>query len=345
MSFRRGAMNSSTTDLIQASQVNDSTFLVQFLHEKQQYRSSTYKAGILVNTIILLIAFPFTIALNALVMVAVKVKPRLRVHKSNILLALLASTDFMVGAVVQPTYIVVLIKGLLDHPRPYRVVPILELAIGISAFVSLLHLALISGERYLAMKHSFAYPTLVTDTRLLVASALAWILGMMLHATPFVFGKAVTVHVANALVFITSACIAFCHITVYRETRRLGHQIAAQQVTEEARKQFQRNKKAVKLTSIIILLIVMCYLPFGAAVVFVSTMQHQTSPFSIFIASATSILLLNSLFNPILYSVRIRQLRVAMIELMFRTTQVAEAEEIEKRLFGARRAANRIHPG
>ena len=190
-------MNSSTTDLIQASQVN-STFLVQFVLDNQQYRSSTYKAGIIVNTIILIIAFPFTITLNAMVMIAVKVKPQLRVHKSNILLALLASTDFVVGALVQPTYIVVLIKGLLDHPRPYRVVPILKLAIGISAFVSLLHLALISGERYLAMKHSFAYPTLVTDARLLVSSALAWILDIILHGTPFVFGKAVTVRVANA---------------------------------------------------------------------------------------------------------------------------------------------------
>ncbi|XP_068683297.1 adenosine receptor A1-like [Montipora foliosa] len=333
-------MNSTKTGLTQPCQVNDSMFLV-FLFENQQYRSSTYKAGILVNTIILLVAFPFTIALNALVIVAVKVKPRLREHKSNILLALLVLTDFMVGAFVQPTYIVVLVKGLLDHPRPYRVVPILELAIGISAFSSLLHLALISGERYLAMKHSFAYLTLVTDARLLVASALAWIFDIILHGTVFVFGKAVSVRVANALVFTTTAFIAFC-----RETRRLEHQMAAQQVTEEARKQFQRNKKALKLTSIIILLIVMCYLPFGAVTVtFASTMQHyQTSLLSIFVASATSILLMNSLFNPILYSVRIRELRVAMIELIFRTTQVAETEEIEKGLFGARRAASKIHP-
>ena len=339
-------MNSTKTGLTQACQVNDSIFLV-FVLDNQQYLSSTNKAGIPANTIILLVAFPFTIVLNALVIVAMKVKPRLREHKSNILLALLALTDFMVGAFVQPAYIVVLVKGLLDHPRKYCLLPILEIAMGISAFASLLHLALISGERYLAMKHSFAYPTLVTDCRLLVASALAWIFTLILFGIHVVFRKAATVRLENALVFSTSVFIAFCHVTVYRETRRLEHQMAAQQVTEEARKQFQRNKKALKLTSIIILLIVMCYLPFGAVMVtFVSTMQHfQTPLLSIFVASATSILLLNSLFNPILYSVRIRHLRVAMIELMFRTTQLAEAEEIEKRLFGARRAGNRIHPG
>ena len=337
-------MNSTKTGLIQPCQVNDSLFLV-FLFDYQQYRSSIYKAGILVNTIILVVAFPFTIVLNALVIVAVKIKPRLRVHKSNILLALLALTDFMVGAFVQPTYIVVLVKGLFDHPRPYCVLTILERAMGFLAFASLFHLALISGERYLAMKHPFAYPTLVTDARLLVASALAWILDIMLHVTVLVFVKAIRVPVENAVVFITTAFIAFCHVKVYRETRRHEYQMAAQQVTEEARKQLQRNKKAVKLTGIIILLLVMCYLPFGAAV-FVLTMQHyQTSLLSIFFVSAASILLMNSLFNPILYSARIRQLRVAMIELTFRTTHVNEAEEIEKRLFGARRAANRIQPG
>ena len=338
-------MNSTKTGLTQPCQVNDSMFL-GFVLDNQQYLSSTYKAGILVNTIILLIAFPFTIVLNALVIVAVKVKPRLRKHKSNISLALLALTDFMVGTFVQPAYIVVLVKGLLDHPRPYCLLPILEIAMGIPAFASLLHLALISGERYLAIKHSFAYPTLVTDCRLLVASALAWILTIILFGIHVVFRKAATVRLENALVFSSSVFIAFCHVTVYRETRRLEHQMAAQQVTEEARKQFQRNKKALKLTSIIILLIVMCYLPFGAVMVTsVSTMQHYQTPLlSIFVASATSILFMNSLFNPILYSVRITQLRVAMIELTFRTTQVVEAEEIEKRLFGARRAANRIHP-
>ncbi|CAH3156584.1 unnamed protein product, partial [Porites lobata] len=43
---------------------------------------------------------------------------------------------------------------------------------------SLLHMVLLSGERYLAMKHPFAYITLVTEGRLLIASVLIWLLSV-----------------------------------------------------------------------------------------------------------------------------------------------------------------------
>ena len=46
---------------------------------------------------------PFTVLLNALIMVAVKTKRRLQTHP-NILLACLALTDLMIGPVVQPLH-------------------------------------------------------------------------------------------------------------------------------------------------------------------------------------------------------------------------------------------------
>ena len=64
-----------------------------------------------------IITFPITAVLNALVMISVKAKSRLRAHKSNILLAFLALTDFTVGILVQPTFAAVLIMLLLDEPR------------------------------------------------------------------------------------------------------------------------------------------------------------------------------------------------------------------------------------
>ena len=48
-----------------------------------------------------------------------------------------------------------------------------------------------------------------------------------------------------------------------------------------------------------------------------------------------SIVFVNSLLNPITYSVRIRQFRVAFIELLLRTVNTAQAEQIEMRYFGA----------
>ena len=51
---------------------------------------------------------------------------------------------------------------------------------------------------------------------------------------------------------------------------------------------------------------------------------------------------MNSLLNPIIYSVRIRQFRVAFIDLLFRTINIAQAEQIEMRFFGATNAVGPV---
>lgn len=219
-----------------------SIFLVYFL-EKLQQLSSMYKAGLIFITIILVITFPFTVILNALVIIAVKMKPRVRARKSNILLALLALTDFMVGAFVQTTLIAELLTLL--QPRPYCVLLAFEYPICILAFSSLFHLAFVRGKRFLAMKLSFAHPTLLTNERLLVASAAAWIVSVTVNLLLLV-EQTVTSHALNVLAFIAKAFIAFCHVTVCRETRKLERQLVSHHVPQEVRKQFQTHKKASK---------------------------------------------------------------------------------------------------
>ena len=53
----------------------------------------------------------------------------------------------------------------------------------------------------------------------------------------------------------------------------------------------------------------------------------------------------NSLLNPVIYCIRIRQFRVAFIELTFRNVNFARAEEIERQWFGEPNAANRREAG
>ncbi|KAL9958572.1 hypothetical protein ACROYT_G035602 [Oculina patagonica] len=51
--------------------------------------------------------------------------------------------------------------------------------------------------------------------------------------------------------------------------------------------------------------------------------------------TAVFVVIFNSFLNPLIYSVRMRQFRVAFIELTCRTANTAEAEEIEMRGFGS----------
>ena len=52
--------------------------------------------------------------------------------------------------------------------------------------------------------------------------------------------------------------------------------------------------------------------------------------------------LLNSFFNPIIYSFRLRGLRVALIKLIFKTANIAVAEQGEMKIFGTPNAVVRI---
>ena len=186
------------------------------------HQPSPLAQAVLIFIIIInILTFPFTVVLNALVMVAVKVKYRLRSQKSNILIALLASTDFAVGVIIQPAFIALVIVVLLDETTDGACVLqfITRTAMSSLVDVSLIHLALISGERYLAMKHPFAHITLLTDSRLLVSSALAWLLNVILHI-PLVVDKTEYFSIDNAIICLSIAFIVFCHATVFHETRR-----------------------------------------------------------------------------------------------------------------------------
>ena len=313
------------------------------LGERLQQPSPVALAALILIIIIHILTFPFTVVLNALVMIAVKTKSRLRAHKSNLLLALLASSDLLVGVFIQPGFMAVLVTFLVDQPIGYCVMRVIRFAIGIPMQASLFHLALISGERYLAMKHPFAYTTIVTEARLLIVSALAWLLSVILQI-PLAVDKTVYFLLKNVFGVFSMAFIVFCHVTVYRETPRHEQQLAAQQVTHEAREQFQKNKKAFKLTSIILAVLILCQIP---SVVFVNAAVRYGSKMSletvyIFFSSVTTIVILNSLLNPIVYSLRMRQFRVAFIELIGRTVNISDAEEIEMRVFGAPNAAVRL---
>ena len=60
---------------------------------------------------------------------------------------------------------------------------------------------------------------------------------------------------------------------------------------------------------------------------------------------ALTVVFLNSLLNPVIYCIRIRQFRVAFIESTFRNVNFARAEEIERQWFGEPNSANRREAG
>ena len=256
----------------------------------------------------------------------------------------------MVGVIVQPVNVALLITVLTDdisgEKCALQVFTRTLSRVVVSA--SFFHMVLISGERYLAMRHSFAHFTLLTETRLLVASVLAWLLSIIPYINLAVNDReSVFLYINNVFYGLCLAVIIFCHVTVYREIRRHEKHIAAEQVTEEARQQFQRDKKAFKVTFIIIVVLMLCYVPL---IIFSAVLERFRSKMSlemlyIYLFTATLMVLLNSFFNPIIYSFRLRGFRVAFIELICKTANIAEAEQREMKIFGTPNAVVRIEAG
>ena len=309
--------------------------------KRLQHPSSLSVAFFIFLIIVNLLTFPVTAVLNALVMISVQTKSRLRAHKSNVLLAFLALTDFTVGILVQPTFAAVLIMLLLNEPRGYCVLKVLR-HVTVVVIASLFHLVLLTGERYIAMKHPFSYLSFVTEGRLLCTSAMAWFLSIS-HSIILLVSKPVYMRCVGISSLLSFAIISFCHLTVFGETRRHERQLAAQ-ATPEAREEFERNRKAFKLTSIIlVLLILFVLIPGTLPVVLLNYREFTPEAVYLFFSFTMSLVFLDSLLNPIVYAWRLRQFRVAIIELLFRTVNIVDAEEIEMRFFGVPNAVLRVN--
>ena len=244
-------------DFSQSSRIGNESECKSFVFKTAplQYSSQDPFYVFLVATAVLnLAACPFTIFLNALVMIAVKTKRRLQTHP-NILLACLALTDLMVGLVIQPIHTAMTIfllqgKDALEFCDIHLAFAVFLL---IFSFATNCHLLLISGERYLAIRHTFTHATVVTRARLILSSAVLWIAAIVFSLV--IWYLTIFFFICTAIVL---SSIFLLHILVYKEARRHEKQILSQQVSMEARAKFNQEMRALKLTSIILVTLFIC---------------------------------------------------------------------------------------
>ena len=120
-------------------------------------------------TVTTIITCPISTGLNTLIMIVVKTEHRVKT-KSNIELTCLSSTDAVMGVRGQPLFISWLIAELQGNTfSTYCVrIQLARMTLRVLGVALLFHLAMVNVERYIAIKHSLRYETLVTETRLIV---------------------------------------------------------------------------------------------------------------------------------------------------------------------------------
>ena len=290
-----------------------------------------------ITTALNIFTFPFTILLNSLVIVAVKTKRHLRT-KSNISLACLATTDFAVGLIVQPLAITsfsLFFIGSSPQTMTSSFVWVSSAVGQTCTAASLLHLMLMSGERYLAIKHPFAYENgLVTEARIIIASSMAWICAAINYGIRVSIFREISVVIILAVI----STVVYCHVVIYKEVRRNTQQIIANQVSLAVKEKLLNNKRAFNTTVVIVLTLFLCYIPTCIWLIVFIFLDGEKSFDLGYIAyfPITFLVLLNSSINPLIYTARIRHFRVAFFQMVMRKT-LAQAEELEKKMFRANR--------
>ena len=140
---------------------------------RKTYLTDDTRRNLVALTSITSLAILPALLLNALVVIAVATRQRLRTP-SNILLASMAGTDLFTGLVVQPIVVAVHVKRIFSD-GPFCILQTVyeQLWFG-SGITSFSHLVLISIDRFIAVKKPLRYQDIVTKQRVTIGAILAW---------------------------------------------------------------------------------------------------------------------------------------------------------------------------
>ena len=245
---------------------------------------------------------------NTLVLVAI-----LRAYSlfspSITLLCSLATSDLLVGLVLQPLYIANALTG--NSP--------LKQAFNTTVFavcgVSLLTMAVISIDRFLALHYHMRYPNLMTRHRAIYTTVTLWIIVFLLSFLNFWTINAYYLASA-ASILICLLVSTICYIKIYCIVKHHQLQIHTQQKavegnTSDVNQTMVRSTKSAKNTFIYYIVMILCFTPVfvAMAILFISP-SHWNKGWTL----ADTVVFMNSSINPFLYCWRLRELRAAVVK-------------------------------
>lgn len=294
-----------------------------------QSHSTTYIAVIVINC---LTCLP-TIFGNILIILGIWSLPVLHTP-SNILLVGLACSDLGVGLLVPPLNIARIVPKLQGKPfNNWCTIQVAYTFFGVMfCGVSFLTVAAFSIDKYLALHWHLRYITIVTSKRVKYIVVSFWI----------VFGAMSTIQLWSMTVYRILVCIvvplfllgtSFTYFRIYRVVLRHKVQIQIQSQATTRVEQGGRNssnsplnmaryRKSVTSMFLVYCLFLLCYIPYICVqvVILITTLNLQNdseidarsySYLYVAVDVTETIVILNSLINPLIYCWRMREIRHA----------------------------------
>ena len=227
----------------------------------------------------------------------------------------LTLTDFLWGAIVAPVYSGIRIKHLMNSQVCEVYSAIMEIPLLIPVSMSLLgtfgNLAIISTDRYLAVKHYARYKFLVTRRRAVTACALVWLTTStmatlrevgILPNVPFNLFVAGFVILSTAVIIIAQA-MTLRHLRQHNnalaETMEGGNQANPNQANPVNTANAAIERKLTKTTTYVVIVLAFALIPYMCTIIatFITGKPFLKLMIPIFVPLVT----LSSGINPVLY--------------------------------------------
>ena len=255
---------------------------------------------------------------NALILIAIYRKPSLH-SVTNYFLAALAFSDFFVGIVALPMWVVRSLLQVADeeHPLSIGVDCVYVLSVAISTY----NLCAVSMERYVGVLYPLRYKTIVIVARFKCAVVLVWVFSSFIACLRlFIPENDYWITAVSTVFFVPGFVISYCYFCISKEVVRQLRSINQQSGPVLASQ--MQNKKASITVAIVIGVFFLTALPalaFSIAEV-VSDNNASCQEKQSFESWGTWALFLaysNAALNPWIYAARKREFRDALKTLMF----------------------------
>ena len=266
--------------------------------------------------------FSFTaITFNIATILALR-KPLTIPRALKVLLLSLAVSDLGVGLLVQPLYITSLVMLLKENTQTRTFEITLNFVYATRNFLanaSFFGVVALAADRFLAVHFYLRYQELVTHKRVVTVVLSIWIISAILMLLFIWISNAVGI----ILVSVASVCYlttAFFYFKIYLAVRHHSNQIHVLQAqlaqnNEGDMTNAARERKAAVGTFYVYLVFLICYLPYTCFSIILRSAGLSTMLFQ-FGLYTTTLVLLHSSLNPLIYSWKMRHVRHAIMEIL-----------------------------
>ena len=238
------------------------------------------------------------------------------------LLLSLSISDLGVGLLVQPLYVAFLTMEITENSKNtdniiayWAVVKAYVISDSLFAFASFFGVFAITVDRFLAIHLHLRYQELVTHKRVVAAVISFWVFSVI---ACFGYEKSIIVLSVMSVVCIITTGLLYCKI--YAAVRHHTNQIRLLQVPEQEAQNGDmanatRFRKTAVATFYVYTLFSVCYLPIACAGL--ATMIHGKNAILSHLWFFTwTVVYLNSSFNPLIYSWKMRNIRQAVLDTL-----------------------------